>query len=183
MKSQRAKISVATLAGSQEHVTQLIYNIRGHRVMLDRDLAQLYGVSTARLNQQVKRNKGRFPDDFTFQLTAKESGCSRLQFATLNRARGKNLKYRPHAFTEHGAVAAAFVLNSAVAVSASIQIVRAFNRLRRALAHKNLALALTELARRVAGHDHQFEVVFEALQEMMEPSVQPSKRIGFTPPR
>ena len=182
MKLQSEIIAGATLAAREEHVAQLIYTIRGHRVMLDRDLARLYGVSTSRLNQQVKRNRGRFPEDFAFQLTGKEAACSRLQFAILNRGRGKNLKYRPHVFTEHGAVAAAFVLNSAVAVSASIQIVRAFNRLRRALAHKNLEMALAELAQRVAGHDHQFEVVFEALREMMEPPMRPSKRIGFAPP-
>lgn len=102
-------------------VDQLIYTIRGHRVMLDRDLARVYGVSTARLNQQANRNKDRFPDDFRFQLTAKEGEQMRLRFATASK---RNVCYRPYAFTEHGVVAAAFVLNSPVAVSASIQIVR-----------------------------------------------------------
>jgi hypothetical protein len=92
------------------------------------------------------------------------------------------MKYAPYAFTEHGAVMLASVLNSDVAVAASIQIVRAFNRLRRALAHKNIALALTELAERVSGHDRQFKVVFEAIQELMEPPAQTRARIGFTPP-
>jgi hypothetical protein len=162
-------------------VDQLIYTIRGHRVMLDRDLARIYGVSTARLNQQVNRNKARFPDDFMFQLTKKEAASLRLQIATLDTGRGRYSKYLPHAFTEHGAVMLASVLNSDTAITASIQIVRAFNRLRRALSQKNLALALTELARRVAGHDHKFEIVFNAINELMEPPAQPRKRIGFTP--
>jgi hypothetical protein len=161
-------------------VDQLIYNIRGHRVMLDRDLARIYGVSTARLNQQVNRNKDRFPDDFMFRLSKSELEKWILQFATSNSTLKMGLRKPPAAFTEHGAVAAAFVLNSPIAVSASIQIVRAFNRLRRALANKNLALALSELARRVADHDHKFEAVFDAIQELMEPPVQPRKRIGFT---
>ena len=163
-------------------VDQLIYTIRGHRVMLDTDLAKVYGVTTKRLNEQVRRNRGRFPEDFMFQLTKVELENWRSQIATSNSWAKMGLRYRPHAFTEHGAVMLAAVLNSPVAVAASIQIVRAFNRLRRALAHKNLALALTELARRVAGHDHQFQLVFDAIQKLMEPPVQPRKRIGFTPP-
>jgi hypothetical protein len=160
-------------------VDQLIYVFRGRRVMLDRDLAKVYGVTTKRLNEQVRRNRDRFPADFMFQLTAKEAAFSRSQIATLEK--GWHFKYLPHVFTEHGAVMLASVLNSDVAVAASIQIVRAFNRLRRALPHKNLARALTDLAERVSGHDRQFELVFEAIEELMEPAEQPRKRIGFTP--
>jgi hypothetical protein len=161
-------------------VDQLIYNIRGHRVMLDSDLAKIYGVTTKRLNEQVRRNRARFPEDFMFQLSKVELEHWRSQIATSKSGAKMGLRYRPHVFTEHGAVMLASVLNSGVAIAASIQIVRAFNRLRRALANKNLALALTELARRVADHDHKFEVVFDAIQELMEPPVQPRKRIGFT---
>ena len=123
------------------------------------------------------------PDDFAFRLTKDEMGNWISQFATSNSAVKMGLRKPPYAFTEHGAVAAAFVLNSPVAVAASIQIVRAFNRLRQiALAHKDLAIALAELARRVSGHDEQFRVVFDAIRELMEPPVEPRKQIGFQPP-
>jgi len=123
-------------------VDGLIYVIRGRRVMLDRDLARIYGVSTSRLNEQVKRNKLRFPDDFAFKLTADERKNWVSQFAIPNSSLKMGLRIPPYAFTEHGAVMLASVLNSSVAVAASIQIVRAFNRLRRsATAHKDLAEA------------------------------------------
>jgi phage regulator Rha-like protein len=126
---------------SIELIEQRIFVIRGQKVMLDADLAQLYGVSTKRLNEQVKRNRDRFPDDFMFRLSSEEGElilASRSQIATLKR--GQNLKYAPYAFTEHGAIMAANVLNSVVAVHASIQVVRAFARLREITAtHKELA--------------------------------------------
>jgi lauroyl/myristoyl acyltransferase len=150
--------------------------------MLDRDLARIYGVSTTRLNEQVKRNIGRFPADFMFQLTKKETTNWVSQNAIPNSWAKMGLRIPPRVFTEHGAVMLAAVLNSPAAVSASVQIVRAFNRLRRALAHRNLALALTELAERVSGHDRQFRVVFEAIRELMEPPEEPRGKIGFTPP-
>jgi hypothetical protein len=173
----------ADQASRHRPVDQFIYVIRGHRVMLDRDLARIYGVSTTRLNEQVKRNIGRFPADFMFQLTKKETKNWVSQNAIPNSWAKMGLRIPPRVFTENGAVMLAAVLNSPAAVSASVQIVRAFNRLRRALTHKNLALALTELAERVAGHDQQFKVVFEAIEELMEPTEQPRKRIGFTPER
>src|SRR5271169_5646346 len=108
-------------------IERQILVLRGHRVMLDRDLAEIYGVKLKRLNEQVKRNRDRFPDDFMFQLTLEEGKLvilSRSQIATLKR--GENVKYRPHVFTEHGAVMLANVLRSPVAVRASIQVVRAF---------------------------------------------------------
>jgi hypothetical protein len=110
-----------------ERIENAIYLIRGQRVILDRDLAVLYGVTPKRLNEQVKRNPHRFPPDFMFQLTmdeAKEVVASRSQFATLNR--GQNIKYAPYAFTEHGALMVANVLNSSVAVEASVAVIRAF---------------------------------------------------------
>jgi ORF6N domain-containing protein len=154
-----------------------IFTIRGHRVMLDVDLAAVYRVLPKRLNQQVKRNRARFPSDFVFQLTANEVERLRLQNATTKRGRGGR-RSRPYAFTEHGAVMLASVLKSAVAVDASIQVVRAFVRLRAlAEAHKELAEKLDALE---AKYDDQFRVVFEAIRQLMAPPPKPREtRIGF----
>ena len=156
-----------------------IFLIRGRKVMLDSDLAELYQVSTKRLNEQVKRNRDRFPGDFMFQLTAAEkaevvANCDHL----------KKLKYSPtlpHAFTEHGAVMLASVLNSPVAVQASIRVVRAFVRLREVLAtHKELARKLTELERRIETHDERITVLFEAIRQLTRLPERPRRRIGFS---
>ena len=165
-----------------ESIERRIFLIRGHKAMLDADLAKLYGVTTKRLNEQVKRNRDRFPEDFMLQLTLEEGRAvlaSRSQIATLKR--GKNIKYAPYAFTEHGAVMAANVLNSPVAVRASIQVVRAFVRLREILStHKDLARKLEEMEKK---YDRQFKVVFEAIRELMAPPPSPRDRqIGFAPP-
>ena len=162
-----------------EFLEQKIFSIRGHRVMLDRDLAAIYGVSTKRLNEQVRRNRDRFPEDFLFRLTMEEATAlfsSRSQIATLKR--GQNPKYAPYAFIEHGAVMAANVLNSPVAVRASIQVVRAFVRLREILAtHKDLARKLEEMEKK---YDAQFRIVFDALRKLAEPTQAPSaRRMGF----
>lgn len=153
--------------------------IRGYKVMLDLDLAEVYGVSTKRLNEQVKRNRDRFPKDFMFRLNAKEKTevvaicdhLERLKFST----------QRPYVFTEHGALMLASVLNSPVAVQASIQVVRAFLRLREILSnHKELAQKLTLMERK---YDAQFKVVFDAIRKLMEPPpVSERRRIGFTRP-
>lgn len=167
-----------------ENLEKRILLIRGHRVMLDRDLASIYGVSTGRLNEQVKRNRRRFPDDFMFQLTMEEAVNWISQNAISNSWAKKGLRKPPYAFTEHGAVMLASVLNSDIAVSASIQIVRAFNTLRRmSLAHQDLALALDKLARKVAGHDEQFKIVFRTLRRLIAPPARPRKQIGFVPPK
>jgi hypothetical protein len=161
-----------------ERIESLIFLIRGHKVMIDADLAELYGVTTKRLNEQVKRNKGRFPRDFMFQLTAREkaevvANCDHLQ----------KLKFSPvlpYAFTEHGAVMLASVLNSPVAVEASIQVVRAFVKLREILGtHRKLAVKLMELESRMQGHDDDITALFEAIRQLMEPSDKPARRIGF----
>jgi hypothetical protein len=153
-----------------------IHTVRGVRVMLDSDLAALYGVSTTRLNQQVARNRHRFPGDFMFRLTHAEITSLMSQNATSNRGRGGQRKL-PHAFTEHGAVMLASVLKTQVAVEASIQVVRAFVQLRGVLAaHRELAKRLDELE---AKYDGQFKVVFQAIRELMEPPAPPSKQIGF----
>ena len=157
-----------------------IYDVRGHRVMLDVDLARIYSVAPKRLNEQVKRNRRRFPADFMFQLTVEEAGLLRSQFATLEgQGRGRHRKYLPYAFTEHGAVMLASVLNSPIAVAASIQVVRAFVRLRAALvAHKDLVRQLEALEKK---YDAQFKVVFDAIRQLMQPLPSPTARrqIGF----
>jgi hypothetical protein len=164
-----------TLARREQPIDDRILTIRGARVMLDSDLAAIYGVSTTRLNEQVKRNRGRFPDDFMFQLTAEEkaevvANCDHLQ-------RVKYSPTRPYAFTEHGAVMLAAVLNTPVAIAASLHVVRAFVRLRAALAeHSDLARRLDELEAR---YDDQFKVVFDAIRALMTPPEMPRKRIGF----
>jgi phage regulator Rha-like protein len=163
-----------------ERIEAKILLIRGQKVMLDADLAALYGVSTKRLNEQVRRNKDRFPDDFLFQLSAQETENLRSQFATSSAEHGGR-RYRPYAFTEHGAVMLASVLNSKIAVEASIQVVRAFVRLRQMLAtHKELAAKLAELESRLDAHDENITAVFEAIRQLMKPPAKPRKRIGFT---
>jgi len=171
-------------------VENLIYLIRGHRVMLGHDLAVLYGVETRLLVQAVRRNADRFPDDFMFQLTWDEVGragelllddistkTSRSQFVILKR--GRNVKYRPHAFTEQGVAMLSSVLRSKRAVQVNIEIMRAFVRLRGILAsNADLARRLDELE---AKYDAQFRGVFDAIRDLMEPPVGPKPRIGFKP--
>jgi hypothetical protein len=164
---------------SIESVEQRIFLIRGQKNILDADLAQLYGVTTKRLNEQVKRNRDRFPEDFMFRLSSEEGKsilALRSQIATLKR--GHHLKYAPYAFTEHGAVMVANVLNSPVAVHASIQVVRAFIRLRDIMAtHKALAEKLAQMEQK---YDRKFKVVFDAIRELMAPPISSSRRqIGF----
>jgi len=160
------------------HVKNRIFVIRGHRVMIDADLAEVYDVTTKRLNEQVKRNAERFPEDFMFRLTAGEKAelvakCDHL-------ARLKFAKALPFAFTEHGAIMAASVLISPRAIEASVTVVRAFIALRRAVAsHSALSHRLDELERKHAGHDDKFRIVFEAIRELMEPPAKPRRKIGF----
>ena len=161
-------------------VEQAILLIRGERVILDVDLARLYGVTTKRLNQQVRRNLERFPQDFMFQLSEEEYQNLRLQFATSSLGWGGR-RYMPTAFTEHGAIMAANVLNSPCAVQASVFVVRAFVRLRNALAqHKELAAKLNELEGKVEKHDGQIVTLIQAIRQLMaSPPAPPRKPIGF----
>ncbi len=166
-----------------ERIERSILLIRGVKVILDADLAQLYGVSTKAFNQAVKRNNDRFPDDFTFRLTKEEklgvvTNCDhlqRLRFSTV----------LPVAFTEHGAIMAATVLNSDRAIKLSVFVVRAFLKLREMLGtQKEFAHKLGELETKFAEHDKKFTVVFQAIRELMQPTVVPPKRrIGFAAPR
>jgi hypothetical protein len=162
-----------------EQIENRILIIRGEKVILDAELARLYGVTTFRLNQQVNRNRKRFPSDFCFVLTPSEKAEVIANCINL-----KSLKYSPalpKVFTEHGAVMAASVLNTPVAVRASIFVVRAFVRLRSLLAaHKDLAGKLEELMKKVGTHDAQIRGLFEAIRELMAPPPpKPKPRIGY----
>jgi phage regulator Rha-like protein len=152
--------------------------------MLDRDLAELFGVETRALNQAVSRNGDRFPDDFMVQLTLEEGKAvllSRSQIVTLKR--GSNLKYRPYAFTEHGTVMLANILRSSVAVRASIQVVRAFVHLRQMLAaNQDLARKVEALERKVGKHDVDLQAVLNALQNLLHPPAPAKRSIGFVRP-
>lgn len=159
-------------------IEEKILLIRGQKVMIDTDLAMLYGVHTKRLNEQVKRNKERFPADFMFQLTAEEkadlvANCGHLE----------NLKYSPslpYTFTEHGAIMAASVLNSERAVEVSVYVVRAFVRLREFLStHRELAIKLADLERRLESHDEAIQSLVEAIRQLMVPPEPKRSRIGF----
>jgi len=156
--------------------------LRRQRVILDADLAELYGVPAKRLNEQVKRNLERFPSDFMFQLTRKEHDALRSQFATSNNGRGGR-RYLPYAFTEHGAIMAATVLNSERAVQMSVFVVRAFVRLREMLAtNRKLAGKINDLENRLDTHDSAIQDLIEAIRELMNPPDPPRKRIGFQLP-
>ena len=165
---------------------QCIIRLRGQAVMLDADLAALYGVSVKRLNEQVKRNAKRFPEDFVFRLTIPELKNLRSQFATASRqgirsqnatASKRNVRFQPYAFTEHGAIMAANVLKSEQAETMSVAVVRAFVKLRR------MALSVEALARKVVAleqkYDASFGAVFEAIRQLMTPPDSPRRKIGF----
>jgi hypothetical protein len=172
----------AVLLIPDERIERAILLIRGHKVMLDSDLAQLYGVTTKRLNEQVRRNLKRFPDDFVIQLTADEAESLRSQFATLKAGRGQHRKYLPLAFTEQGVAMLSSVLNSDRAIDVNIAIMRAFVRLREIIStHKDLAAKLERLERKLGEHDEHFHVVFEAIRQLMAPPPAAGKkrRIGF----
>jgi hypothetical protein len=159
-----------------ERIERAIFLVRGQKVMLDVDLAKLYASSTKRLNEQVKRNRDRFPNDFMFRLSKDEWDCLRSQIATSKTGRGGR-RVPPYAFTEHGAIMAANVLNSPRAVQASIQVVRAFIRLRELLtSHKDLARRLDALEQK---YDGQFRVVFDAIRKLMTPPEPKVPRMGF----
>ncbi|MHB0929426.1 MAG: ORF6N domain-containing protein [Candidatus Nanopelagicales bacterium] len=157
-----------------------ILTIRGHRVMIDADLAELYGVPTKRLNEAVRRNATRFPADFMFQLTVEESESLRSQIATLEPGRGRYRKYLPYAFTEQGVSMLSSVLNSERAVQVNISIMRAFVVLRRAAAsHVALSRRLDELERKHGVHDEKLKIVFKAIRELMDPPKKARRKIGF----
>ena len=161
-------------------ISRRILFVRGQKVMLDRDLAVLYGVSTKQLNQQVQRNGARFPSDFMFQLTPEEAESLRSQFATSNSEWGGR-RSLPYAFTEQGVAMLSCVLKSRRAVLVNVEIMRTFVKLRRILSsHTELARKLEELEKK---YDSQFRVVFDAIRELMSAEPGESRPVGFRPER
>lgn len=170
-----------------EHVSAAIVSVRSQKVILDADLAALYGATTKQFNQAVRRNISRFPADFMFQLTPEEAAALRSQNVTSNGGRGGR-RYAPLAFTEHGAIMAATILSTPKATEVSVFVVRAFVRFREALAaHHELAARLTQLedrlAKKLAGHDQAIEEFLSALRELTSPPSPPRRPIGFVTPK
>ena len=162
-----------------EIIESKIYLIRNQRVMLDSDIAELYGVTTKRFNEQVKRNIERFPEDFMFKLTDEEYKILRSQFATSNIIHGGR-RYTPYVFTEHGAIMAATILNSSKAVEMSIFVVRAFVKLREITSgNKELAQKLNELEKKYEKHDKDIKAIIDAIRQLMTPPEKTKRKIGF----
>ncbi len=164
---------------SPETIEQKIFIIRGQKVMLDKDLADLYEVDTGMLNRAVNRNLERFPEDFMFQLTVGEAEGLRCHFGISKTKRGGR-RYLPYAFTEQGVAMLSSVLRSPRAIKVNIQIMRVFTRLRQMLAtNKELAQKLDELEHKIAQHDGEIAAIFEAIRQLMAPPENPLKKIGF----
>jgi ORF6N domain len=175
MKQTEKRMTLPDISGP------MIRIIRGYRIILDTDLARIYGVSTKRLNQQAQRNIERFPDDFMFRLTAEELDSLRLQSATSKHERGGR-RFAPFAFTEHGAIMVSAVLRTPIAVLASIQIARAFARMRHLLStHHDLSRKLEEFEKKTIGHDAAIMELVEAIRSLMEPPEEPVSKIGYKP--
>lgn len=170
---------------TDDFVVSKIYLIRGKKVMIDKDLAEMYGVETRLLNQAVKRNEKRFPDDFMFQLTERELENWKLHFATVKDRMG--LRKRPRAFTEQGVAMLSSVLNSETAIEVNIRIIRIFTRMREMiLSHKDLLLKLERLEQKMTKQDGQVQkhqkdlgIIFEALKQLLSSQNQPVHKIGF----
>jgi len=180
-------------------ITGRIHHIRGQRVLLDRDLAELYGVETKHLKRQVRRNLGRFPEDFMFELTEEENEFLRSQFGILKQVatpsgKGGDLRsqigtsswggarYVPMAFTEQGVAMLSSVLNSEQAILVNIHIIRVFTRMREMLlAHHEVLQKLEELEGRITGHDEEIQAIFDHLTALVSPAERPRKPIGFKP--
>ena len=181
----------ALATGKAVPIESVIYNVRGEKVVLDVDLARIYGVTTKRLNEQVKRNAHRFPADFAFRLSKTEleqllehhaksaQPSNRSQIATSSQ-KHRDPRFPPYAFIEHGALMAANVLNSPQAVQMSVLVVRAFVRMREIIgAHKELTGKLSELERKLGTHDEQIKTIFAAIRQLMAPPEAKKRKIGF----
>ncbi|MFH1440421.1 MAG: ORF6N domain-containing protein [Candidatus Omnitrophota bacterium] len=174
---QKNKTEITHLV-PHEVIENKIFLIRGKRVMLDRDLAILYGVETKYLKRQVRRNLDRFPPDFMFKLSKQEFKNWRCQFVTSNSADKMGLRYSPYAFTEHGILMLSSVLNSKRAIQVNIQIMRTFTKLKEIiLTHKGLQRKIEDMESK---YDQQFKVVFTAIKELLKPPIaEPKRKIGF----
>ena len=167
-----------TVTIPEETIINKIMVVREKRIMIDRDLAELYGVTTKRLNEQVKRNLKRFPDDFMFQLTKEEK--EKMIFHHEHLEALKFSSALPYVFTEHGAVMLASILNSEKAIEVNIQIVRVFTRIRQMLTdHTELRLEIELIKKKVNNHDKNIELVFQYLDQLLEKKEEPRKQIGY----
>jgi aromatic ring-opening dioxygenase LigB subunit len=167
---------------SEETISDKIYFIRNQKVMLDRDLAVLYGIETKRLKEQVKRNFSRFPEDFMFELTETEYNSLRSQIATLKKGRGQHQKYLPSVFTEHGVLMLSSVLNSDKAIQTNIQIMRIFTKVRQMLLDTTeIRLDIAQIQKKLENHDKNIELVFSYLDELTEKeeNKKPRTKIGY----
>lgn len=167
---------------SEETISNNIYYIRNQKVMLDRDLAKLYGIENKRLNEQVKRNITRFPEDFMFQLTENENDSLRSQIATLKKGRGAHQKYLPYAFTEHGVLMLSSVLNSEKAIQTNIQIMRIFVKVRQMLLDTTeMKLDIVQIQKKLENQGKNIELVFSYLDELTEKKEEekPRTKIGY----
>ncbi len=165
------------IAISNKEIESKIYFIRGIKVMLDCDLAELYGVETKRLNEVVKRNTERFPDDFMFTLSEKEWNNLKSQFATSSWGGRRSL---PNVFTEYGALMLSSVLNSDRAIKVNIQIIRVFTKMKElVLTHKDILLKLEQLEQKGIKHDEQIQLIFKYLKKLLQPPVKPMKKVSF----
>lgn len=178
-----------SIAISEETVLNKIYLIRGKKVMLDRDLAEMYGVETRRLNEQVKRNEKRFPVDFMFRLTEQEFADWMSQIATSNKEK-MGLRKLPNVFTEQGVAMLSSVLNSETAIEVNIQIIRIFSRIREVLlTNKDIVIKMEQLEKRILQqdtktkkHEEEIQIIFNALKQLLSPAQEPRKSIGFEIP-
>lgn len=163
-----------------ETIINMIYYIRGHKVMLDADLAEMYGVETKRLKEAVKRNIERFPEQYMFELTKKEGDSLRSQIATLKKGRGKHSKYFPYAFTEHGVLMVANVLKSKRAIKTSMRIIDVFIRMREMLStHKDILLKLEHMEKQLSKNNSEIQYIFDVLKQLLHQPNKPMKRIGY----
>jgi phage regulator Rha-like protein len=163
-----------------ETIINMIYYIRGHKVMLDRDLAEMYGVETKRLKEAVKRNIERFPEQYMFELTKNEDDSLRSQIATLKKGRGQHSKYFPYAFTEHGVLMVANVLKSKRAIKMSMRIIDVFIRMREMLStHKDILLKLEHMEKQLSKNNKEIQYIFDVLKQLLHEPHKPMRRIGY----
>lgn len=164
---------------ADESIINKIYLVRNQKVMIDRDLAELYGVETKHLKQAVRRNRKRFPKDFMFQMNGSELKNWRSQFVTSNSDK-QGLRYAPFCFTEQGVTMLSCILNSERAIAVNIQVIRIFTRMREMLlTHKDILLQLEKIEQKLSGHDEQIERIFLYLKQLLNPPNPPRERIGF----
>jgi len=175
------KSSLPVPAVSEETIVEKIYIIRGRKIMLDRDLAEMYGVEVRVLNQAVKRNSIRFPEDFMFQLTKEEDDSLRSQFVILKR--GKHSKYFPFAFTEQGVAMLSSVLNSETAIQVNIQIIRLFTKMKQLiLDNKDLWMKIEKIEQHLLKNDEEIKTIFAYLKKLLIQENKPRNPIGFKVP-